>query len=58
MHCEGDALWFASVWRKRRAYGGLLWSVSLAPGVSAELIIKAMQDGAIVSGQWKKNILF
>lgn len=49
-------LGFVIVWRKREQLG-FLWCESSAAGVCAALIIMTMQDGAMVSVQWKKTIL-
>lgn len=52
------ALGFVIVWRNREQLKGHLWCESSAAGVCATLIIMTMQDGAMVSGQWKKTVLF
>lgn len=52
------ALGFVIVWINREQLKGHLWCESSAAGVCATLIIMTMQDGAMVSGQWKKTVLF
>lgn len=52
------ALGFVIAWRNREQLKGFLCCESSAADECAALIIMTMQDGAMVSGQWKKTILF